>query len=270
MCAPLCAALDTILDVKTGVNLVTRECAIRRVGHGVLRRMTNTYDVLTRLRADWHHTAHRSPSVGALERLRAHHGDAPLSGIGDLGDLVDALEIRGGRTVLERARLVQVMLEEAGDADVRRALLQTLLPGIVGVCRQLRFGAGVISEPSETVGAAIALTSELLVEWAGQSRPYAAPDILSALRGRLRRWLLKEKAATQAVASLDDDVAAPTDSPLEHRLAAYRGGPHDRLARLTYARVYEGRSWRELASADHSAPQSLQNELQRFAYRFLV
>ncbi len=232
--------------------------------------MTPTYDVLTHLRTDWHHVAHRPASVAAFARLRDRHVDAPLRGIEDLGDLVDALEARSGRPVLERAQLVQVMLQEARDADVRRALLQTLLPGIVSVCRQLRFGAGVVAEPSETVGSAIALASELLVEWAGQSRAYAAPDILSALRGRLRRWLLKEKAAVRTAGGLDDDVAAPTASSLEHRLAAHRGGPHDRLARLTYARVYEGRSWRDLAAADHSAPQSLQNELQRFAYQFLV
>ena len=232
--------------------------------------MANTYDLLSQLRSDWRHVAHRSPSATALHRLRERHPDAPLDGIEDLGDLVDALEIGAGRSVLERARLVQIMLQGAADASVHRALLQTLLPGIVNVCRQLRFGAGVVSEPSETLGVAIALASETLTEWAGQSRPFAAPDILSAIRGRLRRWLLKEKAAKQAAGGLDDDVAASDDSPLERRLAGYRGGPHDRLARLTYARVYEGRSWRELAGVDHSAPQSLQNELQRFAYRFLV
>ncbi len=231
--------------------------------------MTHSYDVLDQLRTDWRHLAHRGPSTTALRRLRERHVDAPLGGIEDLGDLVDALEVRGGRSVTERARLVQVMLEEAADPDVHRALLQTLLPGIVNVCRQLRFGAGVATEPSETVCVAISLASELLAQWAGQSRPYAAPDILSALRARVRRWLLKEKGAMQTVNSLDD-VAAPTNSPLEIRLAAYRGGPHDRLARLAYARVYEGRSWRELGDTDHSAPQSLQNELQRFAYRFLV
>ncbi len=231
--------------------------------------MTTTYDLLSQLRAEWKHIGHRSPARAALHRLRERHDEASLNGIEDLGDLVEALELRGGRTVLERARLVRIMLEEAADADIHRALLQTLLPGIVSVCRQLRFGSGIIADPSETLGVAIAIVSEILTEWAGQARPYAAPDILSALRGRLRRWLLKEKSATHSVAALDD-VAAASDSSLELRLASYRDGPRDRLARLTYARVYEGRSWRELAAADHSAPQTLQNELQRFAYRFLV
>jgi hypothetical protein len=45
---------------------------------------------------------------------------------------------------------------------------------------------------------------------------------------------------------------------------------HGRLVRLTYARVFEGRSLRELAAHDHSAPVALQSELQRFAVRYLL
>ncbi len=232
--------------------------------------MTTDYDLLGQLRTDWRHRRHQPTSREALQRLQARHASVDFGGLTDLGDVVDAFEVRGGRTVIERARLVQVLLEEAADATIRRALLQTLLPGIVSVCRQLRFGDGVAEDPSETLGVAVALTDELLHSWAGQSRPYAAPDVLSALRGRLRRWLLKEKAVRMTTVVLPDEVIAATGSPLEARLASYCGGPYDRLARLTYARVFEGRSLRELASSDHSAPQSLQNELQRFAYRFLV
>ena len=126
--------------------------------------MTHSYDVLDQLRTDWRHLAHRGPSTTALRRLRERHVDAPLGGIEDLGDLVDALEVRGGRSVTERARLVQVMLEEAADPDVHRALLQTLLPGIVNVCRQLRFGAGVATEPSETVCVASVSSLEVCTE----------------------------------------------------------------------------------------------------------
>lgn len=64
--------------------------------------------------------------------------------------------------------------------------------------------------------------------------------------------------------------AAEESSPLLTRLESLRGGEHDRLARLTYARVFEGRSLRELAANDHSAPVSLQSELQLFALRYLL
>jgi len=127
-----------------------------------------------------------------------------------------------------------------------------------------------VRDPSETLATAMSLASELLTDWAGQSRQYAAPDLLSALRGRLRRWLLKEKAALSAVSLFESpDVAARASSPLALRLDSYRGSEHERLARLTYARVFEGRSLRELAHDDHSAPSSLQAELRHFAVRFL-
>jgi hypothetical protein len=149
--------------------------------------------------------------------------------------------------------------------------LQTLIPGIVSVCRQLRFGEGIVRDPSETLGTAMALASELLVDWAGQSRQYCAPDLLSALRGRLRRWLLKETAAQRCLTQYDQiEEPAAVASPLLARLDSYRGSQYERIARITYARVFEGRSLRDLARDDHSAPSSLQAELQHFAIRFLI
>ena len=230
-----------------------------------------TSDLIYQLRREWQHSGRTLDSMAAAARLRVAHPEIDFEGISDLYDVVRALEIPAGRSVLERAALVGVLLEEATDPLVRRALLQTLVPGVVSVCRQLRFGQGIVVDPHETLGVALSLLSELLVDWAGQRRAYAAPDLLSALRGRLRRWLLKEKGAASLVSAFDViDVAAVTSSTLETRLASYRGGPDDRLARLTYARVFEGRSLRDLAHDDHSAPSSLRAELQRFALRCLL
>ncbi len=230
-----------------------------------------TIDLIHQLRREWQHSGRSLEATAAAARLRVSHPEINFEGINDLYDVVRALEIPAGRSVLERAALVGVLLEEAADPLVRRALLQTLVPGVVSVCRQLRFGQGIVVDPQETLGVALSLMSELLVDWAGQRRAYAAPDLLSALRGRLRRWLLKEKGAAALVSAFDVfDVASTTTSSLESRLAGYRGGPDDRLARLTYARVFEGRSLRELADRDHSAPGSLRAELQRFALRCLL
>jgi len=206
-----------------------------------------------------------------MTTLAQRHPDLDLGGLNDLCDIVTLLEARGGRNVLERAEIVRALLEEAGDPEIHRALLQTLIPGIVSVCRQLRFGDGIVEDPSEAVGVALGLASELLVDWAGQSRQYAAPDILSALRGRLRRWLLKEKAARRSISNFDQhDEPATEASPLLTRLDSFRGSQYDRIARLTYARVYEGLSLREVAAQDHSSPVALQKELQHFAVRFLI
>jgi hypothetical protein len=232
--------------------------------------MTTKLDLLNNLRQEWRWVGRRPSAREALRRLDERHPDLRLYDQHDLRDVVDLLESRSGRSVLERAQIVRALLEEASDPDIHRALLQTLLPGVVSVCRQLRFGEGIIEEPSEMLGVAISLLSELLVDWAGQSRAYAAPDLLSALRGRLRRWMLKEKEALHNVTNYDvGGRAAEASSPLLTRLEGLRE-EHDRLVRLTYARVFEGRSLRELAAHDHSAPVSLQSELQNFAVRFLL
>ncbi len=207
----------------------------------------------------------------SLVGLCLRHPELGLGQLNDLCEVVDALEARGGRSVLARAEIVRALLLEADDPQIHRTLLQTLIPGIVSVCRQLRFGDGIIADPSETVAMALGLASELLVDWAGESRQYAAPDILSALRGRLRRWLLKEKVALRSVSNFDQiDDPAEVASPLLARLNSFRGSQYDRVARLTYARVFEGRSLREVAAGDHSAPGTLQKELQHFAVRFLI
>ncbi|HTT59395.1 MAG TPA: hypothetical protein VMF33_05055 [Acidimicrobiales bacterium] len=232
--------------------------------------MTSHFDILTNMRTEWRWIGRRPSAEAALRRLDERHPELRLGDEHDLCDLVDLLESRGGRSVLERAHIVRALLEEATDPDIHRALLQTLLPGVVSVSRQLRFGEGVVDEPCEMVSVAISLLSELLVDWAGQSRTYAAPDLLSALRGRLRRWMLKEKEARRAVSAYEPiELAAPEASPLLARLHSL-GDQHERLVRLTYARVFEGRSLRELASEDHSTPAVLQTELQCFAIRFLL
>ncbi len=229
----------------------------------------NHHDLLSEFRAEWRHAGRDPASRAACRELSAAHPELALEGCRDLFDAVALCESRGGRSVLERAALVRALLEGARSRSVQRALVQTLLPGLVSVCRQLRFGEGIVDEPAETVATAVSLLGELVIDWAGQSRPYAAPDLLSALRGRLRRWLLKEKAARE-VGRLDLERPAAEGSPLLARLSDLATGPHARLARLTYARVFEGRSLRELAAADHSHPQTLQGELRHFAQHHLL
>ena len=258
-------------SVRNVLARCVRRVAQRCVRGPLLGAMTDRTDVLGQIRHEWRHVGRCPGARRALGVLVERHPLLGLESLGDLCDLVSVLEIRGGRSVLERAEIVRAMLQEAGDPQIHRALLQTLIPGIVSVCRQLRFGDGIIADPSETVAMALALASELLVDWAGQSRQYAAPDLLSALRGRLRRWLLKEKVALRAVSSFNhSEEPAEESSPLLARLHSFRGSQYDRVARLTYERVFEGRSLREVAAGDHSAPSTLQRELQHFAVRFLI
>jgi hypothetical protein len=233
--------------------------------------MTLTHDYLGQLRSDWRWLSRTVQSRRAYQSLRERHPQLALDGLHDLGDVVDALDTSAGRSVLERAAIVQALLIEASDDLTRRALLQTLLPGVISVCRQLRFGQGIVDDPREIVAVAVSLLVELLLDWSGQSRAYAAPDVLSALRCRLRRWLLKEKDARRHQGFADDgEPEGPSASPLQARLETLRDGPHDRLARLTYQCVFAGISLHELARTDHSSVPMLKKELQVFALAHLL
>ncbi len=260
-------APDWNMCVLIGVVMVMMRCAPGLL----LAAMTDNHDLLGQMRTQWRQQGRSSSSQISAREFVHRNNELALHGVRDLCDLVDALEPRSGRSIEQRAAIVRALLRDAADPQLHRALLQTLLPGIVSVCRQLQFGRGIVEDPSMALDEAISLASELLVDWAGQDRQYAAPDLLSALRGRLRRWLLKEKAARSSNELDASNVSARSDDDgLITRLNNYCGGPHDRLARLTYARVFEGQPWRDLAKADHSAPRALQQELQQFATKFLL
>lgn len=271
MCVARCVGLGIMNGVRNvlghGVRRVIEHCAQR----SVLGAMTIKFDVLGSMRYEWQHVGRTPLARRSLAAFSDRHPELELEQLGDLCELVTLLEARSGRNVVERAQIVSALLSEAGDHQIHRTLLQTLIPGVVSVCRQLRFGDGIIDDPSETVSMALSLASELLVDWSGQTRQYAAPDLLSALRGRLRRWLLKEKVALRSVSNFDRiDEPAIEASPLLSRLHSFRGSQYDRMARITYARVFDGLSLREVAASDHSSPGSLQKELQHFAVRFLI
>lgn len=263
----MCARVGTIAGVFDVVTKVARWCARNRP----MTSMTIHTDLLHEMRSEWRFLARSAEARRALRMLDDRHPDLRLGGAADLGDVVRLLESNGGRTVVERAEIVKALLVESDDALVRRALLQTLLPGIVSVCRKLRFGEGIIDEPRETVGVAVALMSELIIDWSGQNRQYAAPDLLSALRGRLRRYLLKEKVDRLAASFeiREDDVGRVPDRLLT-RLQSFADTPHERLASLTYARVFEGRTIKELARRDRSSVPALNDELRSFALHHLL
>ncbi len=271
MCVPLCATATSIVamttvtcDVNGAVNAEVREALSTAP-------MTLHHDTLGTLRDEWQRAGRTPEARRRAETFRLDHPELALAGVSDLGDLVRVLEPRGGRTIEERAAICTALLSDAADPLIHRTLLQTLLPGVVSVCRQLHFGRGVLGDPSQMVDEALSIATELLSEWAGQSRQYAAPDILSALRGRLRRWLLKEKSLRRSfVGNYNFETPATETSPLLSRLAALSDGETARLAQLTYARVFEGRALRDLAVLDRTAPKALAVELQQFAMKHLI
>ncbi|HLK45695.1 MAG TPA: hypothetical protein VKT18_06880, partial [Acidimicrobiales bacterium] len=183
-------------------------------------------DLLVELRREWRSTGRTAAARRAVTALRTGSGPLVPAGVGDLADLVRALEPDGGLDQLHRARLVALLLARSDrDPLLRRCLLQTLLPGIVSVARQLRFGDGIADDPRAFLTDALAEAYELIESWAGQRRVYAAPDLLSALRCRMRRRLLAERSHRDELTDPPELAGVDEDDALVARLCedAQRG-----------------------------------------------
>ncbi|HEX4083167.1 MAG TPA: hypothetical protein VHX40_09410 [Acidimicrobiales bacterium] len=171
---------------------------------------------INRLDADWRATRRSAASKDALRQLAAAEEVVAalcLADLGDLGDLVDAL--RHPKDAADRARaarVIQAMLRSQGVHPlVPRAVLQAILPGLVSIARRLSWGAGGDWNSGGAFFVDLLTTAwEVVVEWAGDDRDYAVLDLLSAIRCRLRRQLLSQRAGHERVVpGLDGDVVAP-------------------------------------------------------------
>jgi hypothetical protein len=153
---------------------------------------------LDRLAWDWESLRRSQASRDALRALAHAEPEVARIGAADLGDLVEAL-IGSSRAAqrTERGRRERDLAGALFRAALRsghvhplvsRALVQALVPGLVGVARRLTWGKG---GEWESQGAffvdTITTAWEVVEEWGGQDRPYAVLDVLSAVRCRLRR-----------------------------------------------------------------------------------
>jgi DNA-directed RNA polymerase specialized sigma24 family protein len=162
-----------------------------------------------------HEVARRDPG---LEQLVFGDGGGGGGGRGDGRqalcptpcDLVTHMRRASGRVQREEAaRLVRVLLREAGsDPFIPRLLVQALVPGLINVAGKLRWGQGGDWQDGEEFFCELLATTWCVIEeWAGQDRPYAVRDLLSAIRCRVRRQLFRAKElASRVLAMGDDDV----------------------------------------------------------------
>lgn len=165
------------------------------------------------LEGDWNARRRAGPSVDALRRLAAAEPVIAELQVADLGEVVGRLrQAREGGDPVRAAAVVRAMLRSAAvDPLVPRAILQALVPGLVGVARRLGWGAGGDWEgPSAFFVDLLATAWELVVDWAGDDRPYAVLDLLSAARCRMRRELVRQRrAAGRVVVGLDLSALRP-------------------------------------------------------------
>src|SRR5579863_10487415 len=100
MCVGKCVPRVTVVVVRNiavrGVTKVATACTRRR---GLLA-MTSSSDLLENLRREWRHVGHGTQARHSFTCFAERHPSLALAELADLGDLVGALETRGGRSVL--------------------------------------------------------------------------------------------------------------------------------------------------------------------------
>ena len=125
------------------------------------------------------------------------------------------------------ARVIQAMLRSQGVHPlVPRAVLQAILPGLVSVARRLSWGAGGDWNGGGAFFVDLLTTAwEVVVEWAGDDRDYAVLDLLSAIRCRLRRQRLSQRAGHETRRARSRRRCRRPGSLAQRRLRPRRAGP---------------------------------------------
>ena len=238
---------------------------------------STTHHHLDDLRQEWRSLGRSRASRLAFLLLREVHPRLEETRATDLADIVELLEPGSGLTQIERAELASSLLEVAPqDPLLIRALLQTLLPGLVAVARRLDWGRGRSEDPGAFLGDLISLTYEVILEWGGQRRPYAAPDLLNAVRCRMRRQLLPVHRQREVAHGLLTDtswvIATFDEDPLESIAGMLKeaGGDLDPVGvTALYGREVLGLTYRELAERTGISTRRLSAAGQQVARRIL-
>jgi hypothetical protein len=173
-------------------------------------------------------------------------------------DLVEHMRGATGRDERnEAARLVSVFLREAGsDPFMTRMLVQVLMPGLVTVAGKLKWGrGGEWEDGNEFFGELLSTAWFVVQEWAGQERPYAVLDLLSAIRCRMRRQLFRFKDLDRRTVPLTSDVverSAGGETDLDELARVLvelrRDGMREEDAQVLYTHHVMGYSMAELAA----------------------
>ena len=180
---------------------------------------------IEQLNTEWRTLGRSTRAVYALHHLAEH--DAGLAalvhgpGSGSPGsppacptpcDLIDHMrQATGSRGREEAAALIRLMLRESPlDPLIVRCLIQALLPGLLTIAARLRWGqGGDWDDGSEFFSETLSTTWMVVSDWAGQDRPYAVLDLLSAIRCRMRRRLFRARDLRQQQLPLTSGVAEP-------------------------------------------------------------
>jgi hypothetical protein len=148
-----------------------------------------------RLRREWQALGTAPPSRTAYLRLADSEPAIARLDVDDLAELVAALSSAAGRlTRNEAATVITAMLASAGaDGLIPRAIVQALLPGVLALVQRFDISEGPWQDVDGFLADAISCLWEQITVWSGMVRPYAAGDLLSGTRTRLRTLQATER-----------------------------------------------------------------------------
>ena len=149
---------------------------------------------IRQLRNEWRAIGSSRASRTACHRLAACEPVIARLDVDDLADLVSSLSHSSGALSRnEAAAAIAAMLKSATvDVLIPRAIIQGLIPGILGLAGRLEGTAAPWCDLDTFYGDAISALFEQITTWSGTLRPYAAGDLLSGVRTKLRTLRVSE------------------------------------------------------------------------------
>src|SRR5664280_1968764 len=150
---------------------------------------------IRQLRTEWRALGTAPHSRTACQRLAACEPVIARLQVNDLAELVDVLSLSSHRLSRnEAAAVIAAMLRSAGvDVLIARAIIQALIPGVVALSRRFDSADGPWCDLDQFFVDAFSCLWEQIITWSGTTRPYAAGDLLSGVRTRLRTLQATER-----------------------------------------------------------------------------
>jgi hypothetical protein len=149
---------------------------------------------IRQLRNEWRALGSSYASMTACHRLADCEPVIAHLDVDDLAALVTIVSSSsGGLSRNEAAAVITAMLKSVTvDPLIPRAIIQALIPGILGLTRRIDGTDGPWGDLDTFYGDAISCLFEQITTWAGTLRPYAAGDLLSGVRVKLRTLHVSE------------------------------------------------------------------------------
>ena len=165
---------------------------------------------IRQLRNEWRALGSARISRTACHRLAECEPVIARLDVDDLAELVTVLSPSSAALSRnEAAAVIAAMLKSAAiDPLIPRAIIQALVPGILGLARQLDGTAAPWGDLDTFYGDAISCLFEQITTWSGTLRPYAAGDLLSGVRVKL--WTLHVSELRHRSRRLDSSDALDT------------------------------------------------------------